>query len=147
MKLLPAVLIGTLAGIVPALAQTSTTSTTTAPDGRTTTNWSDGSSATTRTDGSTTTTTYQPPGSGYQYQAMGGSSGYNPLGPGGKNPTGHKSEGGEEVLGNFGTGKTGSTDKPTEAEVAKAKHDQHVCAPVKVYLDTGVVYQRADGCG
>lgn len=34
----------------------------------------------------------------------------------------------------------------TPAEIAKATHDRRVCAPIKLYLETGVVYQRADGC-
>jgi hypothetical protein len=64
MKLLSAVLISTVVGIVPALAQTSSTFTTTpTSDGsRSSTTWSDGSSATTTTSGSRSTTTYQPPG-------------------------------------------------------------------------------------
>jgi hypothetical protein len=80
MKLLTAVLIGTLAGIVPALAQTSSSTFTTTPtsDGRrSTTTWSDGSSVTTTTSGSRSTTTYQAPGTGYQPM---GRSGYNPMG-------------------------------------------------------------------
>src|ERR1700721_495831 len=72
-------LIGTVVGIVPALAQTSTSTSTPPPpsDGsRTTTTWSDGSSETTTTSGSKSTTTYQPPGTGYQPM---GRSGYNPM--------------------------------------------------------------------
>jgi hypothetical protein len=136
--LLPALLIGTLAGIVPALAQTSTTTTTTRPtsDGgtRSTTTGSDGSSSTTPTNdnGSTSTTTYQPPGSGYQPM---GSSGYNPMGL--AQPAPARNLGQEAVLG---------TNGATDAEIAKAIHDEHVCAPVKLYLDQGVVYHRADGC-
>jgi hypothetical protein len=81
MKLLTALLIGTVMGIVPALAQTttSTTTTTRTSDGgtRTTITSSDGSSTTTTTTGSTSTTTYEPPGSGYQPM---GASGYDPMG-------------------------------------------------------------------
>jgi hypothetical protein len=75
-----------------------------------------------------------------------GSSGYNPVG--GPGEIGHKSRGGGEVLGTFDTEghKTRYTDVPTDAEIAKAIHDEHVCVPVKLYLDRGVVYQRADGC-
>jgi hypothetical protein len=145
MKLVAALLISTVVGIVPALAQsTSTTTSTTAatPDGnKTTTTWSDGSSATTTTSGSTSTTTYQPPGSGYQGM---GSSGYNPMGgPGEKE---HKSRGGGEVTFDSEGHKTRYTDVPTDAAIAQAIHDEHVCAPVKLYLDRGVVYQRAEGC-
>jgi hypothetical protein len=82
MKLLTALLIGTVMGIVPALAQTTTSTTTTTTrtsDGgtRTTITSSDGSSTTTTTTGSTSTTTYEPPGSGYQPI---GASGYDPMG-------------------------------------------------------------------
>jgi hypothetical protein len=77
-------LIGTVVGIVPALAQTSTststsTTTPTSDGSRTTTTWSDGSSETTTTSGSKSTTTYQAPGTGYQPM---GRSGYNPMGSG-----------------------------------------------------------------
>jgi hypothetical protein len=79
MKLVAAVLIGVLAGIVPAEAQTSYTRTftPTPTGGQATTTFSDGSSVTTTNNGSTMTTTYRPPGSAYMPM---GQSGYNPMG-------------------------------------------------------------------
>ena len=97
MKLLPALLIGTLAGIVPTSAQTS-----------------------------------------------------------GGGPSAQTSGGGGEVLGTSGTEGSGilillrhnslSTDEPTPAEIAKARRQEHDCKRVTLYLDTGVVHHRADGC-
>jgi hypothetical protein len=64
-----------------------------------------------------------------------GSSGYNPMGL--AQPARARNLGQEAVLG---------TNGATDAEIAKAIHDEHVCAPVKLYLDKGVVYHRTDGC-
>jgi hypothetical protein len=77
MKLAIALLISAVVGIVPALAQSTSTTTTTRDGDKTTTTWSDGSSATTTTSGATSTTTYRPPGSGYTGM---GRNGYSPMG-------------------------------------------------------------------
>src|ERR1700720_3812280 len=77
MKLATALLISAVVGIVPALAQSTSTSTTTKDGDKTTTKWPDGSSSTTTTSGATSTTTYSPPGSGYTGM---GRNGYNPMG-------------------------------------------------------------------
>jgi hypothetical protein len=42
--------------------------------------------------------------------------------------------------------KSDPAPEPTDAEVAKALHDERVCAPVKVYLESGVAYHPASGC-
>ena len=75
MKLFAALLLGTLAGIVPALAQTSasTPAGTPAPNKPSV----EGSTPTTTTPDPATTVTYRGTGSGYQPM---GSSGYNPMG-------------------------------------------------------------------
>jgi hypothetical protein len=83
MKLLMALLVGAVAGIVPALAQTSPSTSTHPPEGsrseRPSSDLSDKSSTTTPTADPATTVTYRGTGSGYQ-----------PMGSGGYNPMGHK---------------------------------------------------------
>jgi hypothetical protein len=83
MKLLVALLLGAVAGIVPALAQTSTSTSMHPPQGsrpdRPPSDPSDKSSPTTTTSDPATTVTYRGTGSGYQ-----------PMGAGGYNPMGHK---------------------------------------------------------
>jgi hypothetical protein len=84
MKLLLVLLVGAVAGIVPALAQTSTSTSTQPPDGsrsgRPSSDLSDKSLPTPPTADPATTVTYRGTGSG----------GYNPMGSGGYNPMGHK---------------------------------------------------------
>ena len=85
MKLLMALLVSAIAGIVPALAQTSTpASTGTYQSNRSeadkhSSDTSDPSSAKTTNSDPATTVTYRGTGSGYQ-----------PMGAGGYNPMGHK---------------------------------------------------------
>jgi hypothetical protein len=83
MKLLMALLVGAVAGIVPALAQTSPSNSTRPSDGsrsdRPSSDLSDRSSPTPTTSDPATTVTYRGTGSGYQ-----------PMGSGGYNPMGHK---------------------------------------------------------
>jgi hypothetical protein len=84
MKLFMALLLGiAVAGIVPALAQTSTPNSTHPPDGsrsdRPPSDLSDKSSPTTTTSDPAATVTYRGTGSGY-----------HPMGSGGYNPMGHK---------------------------------------------------------
>ena len=83
MKLLLVLLLGAVAGIAPALAQTSTSTSTRLPDGsrsaKPTSDLSDRSLPTPTTADPATTVTYRGTGSGYQ-----------PMGSGGYNPMGHK---------------------------------------------------------
>jgi hypothetical protein len=77
MKLFAALLLGTLAGIVPALAQTSAST----PAGTPAPNKPS-------VEGSTPTTTTPDPAATVTYRGTG--SGYQPMGSGGYNPMGHK---------------------------------------------------------
>jgi hypothetical protein len=83
MKLPVALLLCTVAGIVPALAQTSTSTSAQPPDGsrpdKPPSDLSDKSLPATTTADPATTVTYRGTGSGYQ-----------PMGSGGYNPMGHK---------------------------------------------------------
>jgi hypothetical protein len=83
MNLLVALFLGTIAGAVPALAQTSTPASARPSDGgrpdRPASDLSDKSSATPTTTDPTPAVTYRGTGSGY-----------NPMGTGGYNPMGHK---------------------------------------------------------
>ncbi|HEX7564997.1 MAG TPA: hypothetical protein VF396_17385 [Bradyrhizobium sp.] len=83
MKLLMALLVGAVAGIVPALAQTSPSTSAHPPDGsrsdRPSSDLSDRSLPTPTASDPATTVTYRGTGSGYQ-----------PMGSGGYNPMGHK---------------------------------------------------------
>ncbi len=83
MKLLMALLVSAVAGIVPALAQTSPSTSAHPPDGsrsdRPSSDLSDRSLPTPTASDPATTVTYRGTGSGYQ-----------PMGSGGYNPTGHK---------------------------------------------------------
>ena len=83
MKLLMALLVGAVAGIVPALAQTSPSTGTHPPVGsrsdRPSSDLSDRSLPTPTASDPATTVTYRGTGSGYQ-----------PMGSGGYNPMGHK---------------------------------------------------------
>jgi len=80
MKLLMALLVGAVAGIVPALAQTSPSTGTRPPDGsrsdRPLSDLSDRSLPTPTASDPATTVTYRGTGSGYQPM---GSGGYNPM--------------------------------------------------------------------
>jgi hypothetical protein len=83
MKLLLVLLVGAVAGIVPALAQTSTSTSTQPPVGsrsdKPPSDLSDKSLPPTTTSDPATTVTYRGTGSGYR-----------PMGSGGYNPMGHK---------------------------------------------------------
>ena len=83
MKLLMALLVSAVAGIVPALAQTSPSTSAHPPDGsrsdRPSSDLSDRSLPTPTASDPATTVTYRGTGSGYQ-----------PMGSGGYNPMGHK---------------------------------------------------------
>jgi hypothetical protein len=83
MKLLLVLLVGAVGGIVPVLAQTSTSTSAQPPDAsrpdKPPSDLSDKSVPTTTTADPATTVTYRGTGSGYQ-----------PMGSGGYNPMGHK---------------------------------------------------------